>query len=175
MEITSVLSQIIYGESQMLPVSPEELLESIRAGLAVLIMDPDFLIPIGFARIHPCFKTNEKGESVIAALELGSVYVDPAVRGFGLAKLLIKALVKDLTAQYDQGSVPKVPLFAVVEASNVPSLNLFRGLGGWIEQPLSPEETNNYTEFWIGGVNIFEGWGKPSVIFWYNENNERHC
>lgn len=59
-----------------------------------------------------------------------------------------------------------IPVFAVVTKDNVPSNRLFERDPRFRKQELTEEETDNFNMFEINGVNIFEGWGKPSNIYW---------
>jgi GNAT superfamily N-acetyltransferase len=127
-----------------------------------LLTDPEFFQPIGFAKLTPW--KNEKGE--IVCWELGSVWVDPDLRGHRLAPFLINQLINNVNSE-----IFKVPIIAVVTHDNQPSNKLFsQHLSNWQRIFLSAEETNNFNHFSINSVNIFDGWGKPSDIYWYNKS-----
>lgn len=76
-----------------------------------------------------------------------------------MAEVLIENLVANLDDNFKE-----IPIFAVVTQDNQPSRKLFKKIG-WREQELSEEETDGFNQFMIGKSNIFEGWGRPSVIY----------
>lgn len=103
----------------------------------------------------------EKGE--VVGLELGSVYVIPKFRGCGVAKELIDSLLSKLNTIEE---LRDVSVFAVVTKDNEPSNRLFEKYPRFEKQELTSEETDNFTRFFINGVNIFENWELPSNIYW---------
>lgn len=108
-----------------------------------------------------CILGAGKGEEEkVVGLELGSLVIVPELRGHHLAEILVSQLVTNLDNRFKH-----LPIFAVVTADNGPSNQLFRRLG-WEAQELKPEETDNFTKFFINDVNILAGWGKPSIIYW---------
>ncbi|NMB84433.1 GNAT family N-acetyltransferase [Candidatus Roizmanbacteria bacterium] len=160
LEVALHLSKTICSDPHMLPVKPDEIIAATSVGLATLMVDSQFAAT-GFARLNPW--KNAEGET--KGLELGSVWIHPDLRNHHLAQLLIEQLIGDTYSQEKN-----VPIFAVVTEDNVPSKKLFQRLENWQEQLLTAQETENYSKFFINGINIFEGWNLPSVIYWYNQN-----
>lgn len=48
-----ILSQGINNDSHMLPISPEEILDYAKKGLGIMMTDPEFQFPIGYAKLYP--------------------------------------------------------------------------------------------------------------------------
>lgn len=128
-----------------------------------MLTDPEFFQPIGFAKLAPW----KNKDNQIVCFELGSVWVDPQLRGHRLAPFLIETLLNN-----SNGKILEVPIIAVVTHDNKPSNNLFsKHLKNWERICLTAENTNDFNYFPINGVNIFAGWGKPSDVYWYNKSS----
>jgi len=158
------LSAVISADPHMLPISDEEIKTAFSEGRAVLLTGPKFSKPVGFAKLAPWKDEN----GVVACREVGSVWVTDYLRGHGLGRFIINTLTNDLISN---GRISDaVPLIAVVTHDNKPSNNLFSKIPDWQRVDLTTEQTSDFNHFVINGVNIFEGWGKPSSVYWYNKS-----
>ncbi|GIW64816.1 MAG: hypothetical protein KatS3mg092_0749 [Patescibacteria group bacterium] len=53
LNFANFLSEKISADSHMLPISADEILKSLEKGLGIMLVDPEFLFPIGFAKFYP--------------------------------------------------------------------------------------------------------------------------
>jgi len=112
---------------------------------------------------------NEVNE--IVCFELGSVWVDPQLRGHRLAPFIINTLINNVIKN-SNGEILNIPIIAVVTQDNNSSNKLFsKHLENWERICLTAEKTNGFNDFSINGINIFSGWGLPSDVYWYNKSS----
>lgn len=143
------------GDGHMIELTPQEIVEYIKDGLSIMLTNPNIDEILGFVKIYP-WLDNDKP----AALELGSLFVDPSIQGHHVGQLLVEELTDNISSVF-----PNIPLISVVTSDNTASLKLFRRMTSWEEKYPS-----DYNYFLINGVNILEGWGKPSSIFFHQNN-----
>lgn len=150
-----------YSENHMLSFTTEEAYEHMFNRKALVLVDPEKREVLGFAKLYAW--NDKQGHTV--GWEFGSLFINPALRNHHLAQLLTEQLVN-----YRQKEMKKdekqIPIFAVVTVDNLTSLKLFKRMN-WKELHPSAEETFNFNFFNINGVNIYEDWGKDSIIFFY--------
>ncbi|MCS7093468.1 MAG: GNAT family N-acetyltransferase [Patescibacteria group bacterium] len=182
------LAQTVNKDSHMLQVNLGGLIESVMNNQAVMFLFSDKFTDKkdkkeglsienlklgGFARLFPWQKEQEDRDKVIA-WEIGTVFVTPELRGNHLAECMIEALINHMMNQI--GMTRRKPIFfAVVTEDNEASKKLFSRLvknGEWREEIPTEEQTQGFTVYLVGEegnyVNVFEGWGIPSRLYFYN-------
>lgn len=140
------------GDAHMIQFQPEEVTEFMRRGLSFVLTEPKMQEVLGFAKFYPWQSSNEN----IVAFEIGSLFVKPAIQGHHIGQLLVEQLSRFIMIGNSH-----VPIVSVVTFDNDPSIKLYRRMG-WSE--VESTDHNNYV---INGVNILEGWGHPSSIFYH--------
>ncbi len=53
LNFANFLSEKISADSHMLPISADEILKLLEKELGIILVDPEFLFPIGFAKFYP--------------------------------------------------------------------------------------------------------------------------
>lgn len=143
------------GDSHMIEPTPQEIIKYMKGGLSIALTDPHQDKMLGFAKIYPWLNNGKP-----AVLELGSLFVDPLIQGHHVGQLLVEELNNNISDVF-----PDIPLISVVASDNTASLKLFRRMPEWKEECLT-----DFNHFIINDVNILEGWGKPSVIFFHQNS-----
>lgn len=155
-----------FSHGHMLDFKAEEALDHMKLERAALLTDPQQNEVLGFCKVHGW----QNAEGRIAGWEFGSLFVHPSIRSHHVAQYLTEQLVSH-THFNGRDQNPPPPIFAVVTVDNEASLKLFRRMG-WRESHPTFEETMGFTEYKMNGVNIYEDWGKDSIVFFY-ENASR--
>lgn len=52
-ELANILSAYINKDFHMLPISPQDIIDNVKEGLSVMVIDPTFSIPVGYAKFYP--------------------------------------------------------------------------------------------------------------------------
>lgn len=145
------------GGDHMIAQPSEQIEYSMKSGETMVFTDPDLQKVMAFIKIFP-WKNNQ---NEIVALELGSLFVDPLLQKHGIGGFLTEVFSEQIQAKNSDTQI-----ISVVTSNNLPSLKLFRKLG-WQE-----DIVQDSSFYYIKGVNVLEGWGKPSSIFYYNLINK---
>jgi GNAT superfamily N-acetyltransferase len=115
-DMTDILS-FLENAAGVLPRPAEDFRRAVETGLFYLVEIEDAI-----AGVAGLFFLDEQGEG---PLEMGGCYLAPAIRGFGLQKVLARTRIAAAIAFYDEDAT----VYTAVKPDNAPSLRSITSLG----------------------------------------------